>query len=152
MAEVLLGRVHSEIRARLRECEAAVREYELLEAALNALTALGALDATTPKPEAPAARRRRTSGQSSSGARAARGANRAAVLRVLGDRPGVSVTELASASGVARPVLYNLLKTLAQRGEIAREDLPGGATGNRIAAGPPADVASGPTSDQPAAG
>jgi DNA-binding IclR family transcriptional regulator len=45
------------------------------------------------------------------------------VLRVLGDRPGVSVAELSSASGVAKPVLYALLKTLEQRGEIAREEL-----------------------------
>jgi hypothetical protein len=151
MAELLLDRVHAEIRARLRECEAAVREYERLEAAL---TALGGIQTPTPetRESPPVPTRRRGSGRRSSGPRAPRGANRGAVLRVLGDRPGVSVTELASASGVARPVLYNLLKTLAQRGEIAREDLSGGATGYRIAGGPTADVASAPTSDQPAAG
>jgi DNA-binding IclR family transcriptional regulator len=55
------------------------------------------------------------------------------VLRVLGDRPGVSIAELSSASGVAKPVLYALLKTLEQRGEIAREDLPGGGTSYRLA-------------------
>jgi MarR family len=68
-----------------------------------------------------------------SSVRAPRGANRAAVLRVLGDRPGVSVAELSAASGVAKPVLYNLLRTLEQRGEITKEQLPGDSTGYRLA-------------------
>jgi DNA-binding IclR family transcriptional regulator len=64
------------------------------------------------------------------------------VLRVLGERPGVSVAELSSAAGVAKPVLYNLLETLEQRGEIAREQLPGGSTGYRLASQAPAEPAS----------
>jgi hypothetical protein len=39
IAEPLLNRIHAEIRARLRECEAAVRESERLDAALVALGA-----------------------------------------------------------------------------------------------------------------
>ena len=65
-------------------------------------------------------------------ARAPRGANRAAVLAVVGERPGVAAAELSTASGVTKPVLYSLLKTLEQHGEIAREQLPGGATGYRL--------------------
>jgi hypothetical protein len=135
MPELLLDRVHSEIRARLRECEAAVCESERLEAALTALAGIQAPTRPAPEPAASLAapRRRRSSGQRSSGPRAPRGANRAAVLRVLGERPGVSATEVSAASGVARQVLYALLKTLEQRGEIAREQLPDGATGYRIA-------------------
>ena len=48
----------------------------------------------------------------------------------------MSVAELASASGVARTGLYTILKTLERRGEIAREQLPGGTAGYRLA--PPA--------------
>ena len=33
---------------------------------------------------------------------------------------------------VARPVLYALLKTLEERGEVAKEQLPGGTTGYRL--------------------
>jgi hypothetical protein len=65
----------------------------------------------------------------SSGPLAPRGANRAAVLRVVEERPGVGVAELASASGVGRTVPNNLLRTLEQRGEVAKEELPGGTTG-----------------------
>jgi DNA-binding transcriptional ArsR family regulator len=61
--------------------------------------------------------------------RAARGANRAAVLRVLSERSGMSVSELATASGIKRPVLYALLSKLAEAGEVAKEPLPGGTTG-----------------------
>ncbi len=92
------------------------------------------------KPSAP---RRRGSGSArrSNGGRAPRGANRAAVLRVLADRPGVSVAELSSAAAVAKPVLYNLLRTLEQRGEIAKEQLPSGSTGYRLAPEAPAEPA-----------
>ncbi|WP_196807594.1 helix-turn-helix domain-containing protein [Candidatus Solirubrobacter pratensis] len=130
----MLDRIQAEIRVRLRESEAAVREHELLEAALTALDGIQVLEQIEPTPREPPApsTRRRTSSRHSSG-RAPRGANRAAVLRVLGDRPGVSVTELSSASGVTKPVLYNLLRTLEQRGEISREELPGGTTGYRLA-------------------
>jgi hypothetical protein len=37
MAELLLDRIHGEIRERLRASEAAMREYERLQAALSAL-------------------------------------------------------------------------------------------------------------------
>jgi hypothetical protein len=142
----LLDRIHAEIRDRLRDSEAAVREYERLEAALAALGGVEPADGsgTARAASRPSASRRRGSGSArrSSAARAPRGSNRAAVLRVLADRPGVSVAELSSAAGVAKPVLYNLLKTLEQRGEISKEQLPGGSTGYRLVPDAPAEPAS----------
>jgi hypothetical protein len=70
--------------------------------------------------------------------RAPRGANRAAVLGVIGERPGVSARELAAASGVGRGALYALLRTLTERGEIATQQLPSGHTGYTRATPPPA--------------
>ncbi|WP_028060978.1 helix-turn-helix domain-containing protein [Candidatus Solirubrobacter pratensis] len=141
MAEPLLDRIRTEIRARLRQCEAAALEYARLEAALVALGDVQGPTSTTPRisdaPASPSARR--ASKPRTTAGRAPRGANRAAVLSVLGDRPGVSAAELSSASGVARPVLYSLLKTLETRGEIAREQLPGGTTGYRLAPGAAAE-------------
>ncbi len=146
MPEPLLDRIHTELRARVRELQPAVAEYEQLQVAEAALAGLtpgqagdGPTTATSPS-RAPAPRRspRR---RRSTGPRAPRGANRAAVLRVLEERPGVSVAELASASGVQRTVLYTLLKTLEQRGEVAKEQLPGGTTGYRLAPPTPADPA-----------
>jgi hypothetical protein len=66
--------------------------------------------------------------------RAARGANREAVLRVIGERPGVSARELAAASGVTGGTLYTLLRRLTQEGTLEKRELPGGQTGYAIAA------------------
>jgi sugar-specific transcriptional regulator TrmB len=113
MAE-LLDRIQAEIRERLASNRAAVQEYERLEAALAALGA-------------PAARPRRAAQP-----RAARGANRDAVLRALEERPGASASELASSSGVNRTALYGVLNRLIEGGEVAKEELPGGATGYKL--------------------
>ena len=135
MAEQLLDRVRAQIRARVRELEPAVRESEQLEAANAALDGLGiatpAADTSAPAAAAPTRRRRPSSARRPGGPakRAPRGANRTAVLGVLAERSGVSASELSSAAGVARPVLYALLKTLEERGEVAKEQLPGGSTG-----------------------
>jgi hypothetical protein len=146
MAQPLLDRIHTQLRARVRELEPAVSEYEQLRAADAALAGLapgqpsdGSAAATTPSasppPRRPASRRRST------GTRASRGANRRAVLRALGERPGVSVAELASASGVGTTVLYGLLRRLEQRGDVAKEQLPGGSTGYRVAQPAPSEPA-----------
>jgi hypothetical protein len=66
--------------------------------------------------------------------RAAPGANREAVLRVIGERPGVSARELAAASRVTGGTLYTLLRRLVQEGTLEKRELPGGQTGYAIAA------------------
>ena len=70
--------------------------------------------------------------------RAPRGANRRAVLRVVGERPGVTAAELSVASGVHRGTLSALLRTLVGRGELEKRSLPGGRTGYAPAASAPA--------------
>ena len=147
MAEQLLDQIRLQIRERARELEPAAREYERLEAALTALGGpvdeRSAAPAPAAKPAAAAKRRPKTPapGPRAVAKRAPRGANGAAVLAVLGERPGASAGELSSASGVARPVLYAVLKTLEERGEIMKEGLPGGATGYRLVSSPATDAA-----------
>jgi len=109
-AEPLLQRIQDEIRARLRQAEPTVHEYARLKTALAALdgvtgnrTGSGPAPTSAPAPDAPTRRRPAASRRRSTGRRAPRGANRAAVLGVLEQRPGVSLAELASASGVRRP-------------------------------------------------
>jgi hypothetical protein len=138
MAELLLDRIHIQIRERVRELEPLAREYERLEAAAAALGGPVEERSTRdvpPRPKVTAKRRPKPAepGGRASPKRARRGANRGAVLGVLAERPGVSVSELAAASGVARPVLYALLKTLEERDEVTKEQLPGGTTGYRLA-------------------
>ena len=129
----LLDRILKEVRERLDASRAAVQEYDRLERALEALT--GNHPAGAPSGEARARRRpdgSRRGGRTGSGVqrrRAARGANRDAVLRVINERPGITVNELSTASGVARNTLYPLLRVLTERGEIRRRELPGGQTG-----------------------
>ena len=128
----LLERVHGEIRARLRASEAAVREYERLEAALAALS--GDLVATTTGPTRH--RRQSTSRRDPASSpparttkRAPRGANRAAALRAIGEHPGAGVAELVAATGIGRGVLHALLGRLTGQGEIRKQLLPGDVTG-----------------------
>lgn len=141
---VVLDRVHAEIRERIEELRPLVHEHDRLE---QALAALGGLGSTPREPvafaEAPASAGPRAPGRRRRGAseatrppaggsgrrRAPRGANRAALLAAVRERPGASTAELAAASGVKRAVAYALLKTLTERGELVRGELPGGTSG-----------------------
>src|SRR3712207_1250763 len=115
--ETLDRRILREIRARLNESRAAVDEYERLQTALRALETAGS--ETSAPSRAPRAKSAPTK------KRAARGANREKALQVIADRPGVTVAELAVATGIANGVLYSLTRTLTQQGHIERVDLPG---------------------------
>jgi hypothetical protein len=124
----LLDRILIEVRERLEVSRAAVAEYGRLEAALRALDEA---DQTGAGPAARAARRpggaRRGSARSTS--RAPRGHNRRAVLAAVSARPGATVAELSAASGVSRPTIYAVVKSLAEAGEIRKRDLPAGQVG-----------------------
>jgi hypothetical protein len=125
--EPLDRRILREIRDRLAQSRAAVEEYERLEAAL---AALAALDASTG--EAPRASRPRRARSAPSRPRAPRGANRDKALEVIADRPGITVAELSSATGIPRNVLYSLTRGLTERRRIERVSLPGDSFGFRI--------------------
>ena len=79
-------------------------------------------------------RRGSSSSANPAGARAPRGANREAVLAVVRERPGVTASELAAASGVTGGTLYSLLRRLTEQGELTKRELPGGQTGYALAA------------------
>lgn len=65
--------------------------------------------------------------------RAPRGANREAVLRTVAARPGLTLRELTSATGVKPSSLPPLLRTLTRRGELEKRRLPNGQTGYALA-------------------
>jgi len=128
-----LTRIHREVTARLIESRAAVEESRRLEAALEALDN----GQSAVRPSAPSVSRgtRRASGERRPARRkrARRGANREAVLRVVGERPGITPSELVAASGVEKRSLYTLLSTLTKDGVLERTELPGGQNGYRLA-------------------
>jgi hypothetical protein len=131
----LLDRIQQEIRERLDASREAVREYERLQAALEALEGAARSasrdDRPQPTPLARSRARRRARSAGSRG-RAPRGANRDAVLKVVGERPGITTSELAAASGVAKPTLYTLLSSLTKQDVLQRQELPGGQYGYRV--------------------
>jgi hypothetical protein len=146
----LLQRIQGEIRQRRTASAAAVLEYERLQSALVALD--GVAGAAAPRSVArttnvtPTALARKAPRRQPA-KRAPRGANRDAVLRVVGDRPGVGVDELASATGVKKPVLYALLGRLVEQSELVKEALPSGSTGYALPrAGAPESTGTRPTS------
>jgi hypothetical protein len=131
------------IEARLSELEEQLRplaELELektrLERALEALRegasrnsdvapssrAARSPRATTPKPTR-RARGRRTANR---GSRAKRGSNLEAILDHVGKHPGATATDLASATGISRGVVYSAVSRLAAAGRLKREQLPDG--------------------------
>lgn len=126
----LLDRITAEIQDRLDASRSAVAEYERLEAARRALDGTDAsVSGRRRRLENFAPRQQRAARRAPARKRARRGANREAVLRVVGERPGLTTAELAAASGVDRNTLYALLSTMTRRGDLERRELPGGKTG-----------------------
>jgi hypothetical protein len=143
----LLDRIRREIRERIEAGRAAVLEYERLEAALRALSDAGsqATHAVTGRGQGSVGRRARSARagkREAAGAaaaapgrkRAPRGANRAAVLEVIAERPGVTARELAAASRVTGGTLYALLRRLTVEGTVGKRELPGGHAGYALTA------------------
>jgi hypothetical protein len=130
----LLDRIERELRQRLEETRAVMQEHDRLEAALRALEGVSAAatdSGTTSGGRAPSTRdsRRRRRPPRRTARRAPRGQNRERVLAAVRERPGATTAELAALSGVERTTLYALLRTLVSRGELERQELPGGGTG-----------------------
>jgi hypothetical protein len=128
------------IRARLKELAPLVAEYERLEAAYAALDGAGRQapdDARRSRggsqPRRRAGRARAGTASAGSGVRAKRGQNKAAVYGVVTERPGVTVTEIAAVTGIAKPLIYNTTRAGVDRGELEKVVLPGGQTGFRRA-------------------
>ena len=99
-----------------------LREREQLQEAL-ATAPFAAEPAARPATKGTSPRKSRT--------RAPRGANREAILSVVGERPGVSATEIADVTKISRAVTYNTLAKLVEQGRLAKTELPGGQTGYR---------------------
>jgi hypothetical protein len=128
------------IRARLSELAPVVAEYERLQAAYTALEGSSAdsadrLSAGAGTRDGRGASARRVRGRSASRPsrpRAPRGQNKAAVFGVITERPGVTVTEIAQVTGIAKPLIYNTTRAGVERGELERVALSGGQQGFRV--------------------
>jgi CRP-like cAMP-binding protein len=113
-----LDEKRKEIQARLKELRPLVDEFRRLEAAERALSGMDA----KPAAAAPTRRRRRT--PSSSDARRGRprgsGTRASQALQLVGERPGITIPELADAMGIKQNYLYRVMPGLANEGKVTK--------------------------------
>ena len=64
--------------------------------------------------------------------RAPRGANREAIVSVVGERPGTTAAEISDVTKISRAVTYNTLAKLVEQGRLEKTELPGGQTGYKV--------------------
>jgi hypothetical protein len=115
-----LDEKRKEIQARLKELRPLVDEYTRLEAAERALSGVeskpgGAATATT------TSRRRRTG--STNGRRGrprGSGTRGTQALELVGQRPGITIPELADAMGIKQNYLYRVMPGLAKEGKVRK--------------------------------
>jgi hypothetical protein len=113
-----LDEKRKEIQARLKELRPLVDEFHRLEAAERALSGVEA------KPAAAAAPPRRRRSTSSSNGRRGRprgsGTRAAQALQLVGERPGITIPELAEAMGIKQNYLYRVMPGLADDGKVTK--------------------------------
>jgi CRP-like cAMP-binding protein len=116
-----LDEKRKEIQTRLKELRPLVEEFHRLEAAERALSgvegkpAAGAPTTTT--------RRRRSPRASSNGRRGrprGSGTRAAQALSLVGERPGITIPELADAMGIKQNYLYRVMPGLAEEGKVTK--------------------------------
>jgi hypothetical protein len=120
-----LDEKRKEIQDRLKELRPLVDEFHRLEAAERALSGVDGT-ATAPVPK----RRARRSGAGGGGG-GGRGTGRRGrpkgsgtraqeALKLVSDRPGITIPELADAMGIKQNYLYRVMPTLAQEGQVIK--------------------------------
>ena len=114
-----LDEKRKEIDARLRELRPLVDEFNRLEKAAAALSGVGGAQRTAAVP------RRRNSGSGGGNRRGRpRGSgNRAKqALELVRTRPGITISEMASAMKIQPNYLYRVMPTLESEGQVVKRD------------------------------
>ena len=136
MSDVIAG-LRQDLEERLKEIERELAEHEPLVRERDQIqAALAQHPFATATPAVPAPKRVSTGSEGTSD-RAPRGANREAILTLVGQRPGVTATEISEVTKIARAVTYTTLSKLVEQGQLEKTELPGGQTGYKVAT--PAD-------------
>ena len=112
-----LDEKRKEIQARLKELRPLVDEYHRLEAAERALSGVEDKPAAAP---APARRRRSPSSNGRRGRPRGSGTRAAQALQLVGENPGITIPDLASAMGIKQNYLYRVMPGLAEEGKVTK--------------------------------
>lgn len=133
----LVGQIQRDIEKRLAELRPLLAEKEQLESVLAALTN-EQNGGAAPRTRAPRAATSPAAGASArapyaggKSKRAPRGANREAILQVVRERPGVSASEVADVTKIAKPTVHTTISQLKRKGILE----PEGANGVKLAKG-----------------
>jgi len=128
----LVAQIQRDIEKRLKELRPLIEEKEQLEAVLAALNGEqvpngGATAGARSRARSSAPARAPYAGGKSR--RAPRGANREAILKVVGEHPGISAAEVAEITNIAKPTVHTTISQLKRKGILE----PEGANGVRLA-------------------
>jgi hypothetical protein len=114
-----LDEKRKEIDARLRELRPLVDEYNRLEKAAAALSGVGGAQRTAAVPR----RRSRGGGGGNRRGRPRGSGNRAKqALELVRTRPGITISEMASAMKIQPNYLYRVMPTLESEGQVVKRD------------------------------
>ena len=120
-----LDEKRSEIGARLKELKPLVEEYQRLEAAAAALDGVpqqnGTASASRRSPARASSSGRRTKGTGRRGRPKGSGTRGAEALRLVREKPGITIPEIAEQMGIKQNYLYRVLPGLADDGLVRKE-------------------------------
>lgn len=138
-----LGEKRTEITNRMRKLEPAVAEFARLQAAAEALAGIAGAPAAAaspngrgrpgrpPGPKAPAtsaakaaakpaASKKRAGAKAAGGRRKGSGERGTQALQVIVDKPGVTIPEIATETGIQQSYLYRVTRGLEQEGLVTQ--------------------------------
>lgn len=127
----LVGQIQRDIERRLAELRPLIEEKEQLESVLAALKNGNGGSAPAPRTASRSSRPGRAQYAAGKGRRAPRGANREAILGVVRERPGITASEVAEITQIAKPTVHTTISQLKRKGIL----LPEGANGVKLAEG-----------------
>ncbi len=114
-----LDSIRKQVRDRMKELAPLVDEFRQLEEAMSALD--GGSSSAAP---APRAARSGCAAMGGGGAKRGRrkgsGTRAAEALRLVGERPGITIGELAEAMGIQQNYLYRVMPSLADEGKVVK--------------------------------
>lgn len=127
----LVSQIQRDIEQRLKELRPLIEEKDQLEAVLAALNGevVPRAAASAPRARARASSSERAPYAGGKSRRAPRGANREAILKLVGERPGISAAEVAEITNIAKPTVHTTISQLKRKGILE----PEGANGVRLA-------------------
>jgi hypothetical protein len=118
-----LDEKRKEIQARLKELRPLVDEFNRLEAAERALSGVSnGASSSTPAPR----RTRRSAGGGGGRGTGRRGRPKGSgtraqeALKLVSERPGITIPELADAMGIKQNYLYRVMPGLAEEGRVVK--------------------------------